>query len=250
MDSDPLAIAAIEAAAAGALPIETLVSDARWLCDRQNMIMADGQSCRQRILDPETCTTCMGGAFNFYDVNTRKRKALAKATRLIFDDAHIMSLYQENIPSLPFSVVQPNDTGPRREQLSVQMRQGRVCVAFVEGDHRLFYEICRSLCLNWRVSCLFLSEESRDAAIKGYELHNVAEQIVVITSADQIAGVLEVMELVVLSSDGFLITDRLRREAAALGVRVVSTADAKRRNFLPYKRRFRSGNLIESNSIV
>jgi tetratricopeptide (TPR) repeat protein/glycosyltransferase involved in cell wall biosynthesis len=238
IDNDRLAIAAIEAA--GPLPIEALISDAGWLCDRRNMIMADGQSCRQGILDPGTCTACMGGAFNFYEVNTRKRKALAKATRLIFDDAHIIDLYRQNIPSLPFSVVQPGDTGRKRQQLSEQVRQGRVCVAFVEGDYRRFYEISRDFCLNWRVSCLFLSEESRDAAIKDYELHNVAEQIVVITTTDQIPGILETVELLILSSDGFLITNRLQREAAALGVHVVYTADTKSQNPLLYKRLFQS----------
>ena len=95
-----------------------------------------------------------------------------------------------------------------------------------------------------------MSEDSRDAAIKSYELHDVADQIVVINSADQMAGVLEANELVVLSSDGFLITDRLRREAAALGVRVTNTTETKRANFLTYKRRFRSGNLLGSSSNV
>jgi hypothetical protein len=98
LGSGPLATAAIEAA--GNLPVHVFVSDASWLCERRNMIMTNGRPCQQRILDSDICTTCMGDGFNYHDVSIRKRSALLKAARVVFEDMKLMRLYEENIPSL------------------------------------------------------------------------------------------------------------------------------------------------------
>jgi tetratricopeptide (TPR) repeat protein/glycosyltransferase involved in cell wall biosynthesis len=101
LGSGPLAIAAIEAAeAAGNLPVYVFVGDASWLCQRGDMIMADGRPCQQRILDPDMCTTCVGAGFNYYDISIRKRSALLKAAQIAFEDTNLRRLYEENIPSL------------------------------------------------------------------------------------------------------------------------------------------------------
>ena len=132
-----LGVEIVEVAQAAGVPTVVTLHDAWWLCERQFMVRADGNWCRQSAIDARVCATCVPDPEAHFRRQQRSLQILNDCRRVLTPSRYWHDLMLGS--GISGEVLQVNRNGVRhpREGYRRSPHQGPVRFAFIGGEAKI-----------------------------------------------------------------------------------------------------------------